>query len=62
MASYSLTRPFNVYEININITNCGPLNGSYVGLGYVSSVFLTDDTFTMSVSNASTAIVIEAIR
>jgi len=53
---------FNVYEININISNCGPVNGSYVGLGYVSSVFLTDDTFTMSIANASTAIVIEAIR
>jgi len=53
---------FNIYEININITNCGPLNGGYVGLGYISSVFFPDDTFTMSVANASTAIVIEGIR
>ena len=53
---------FNVYEININITNCGPLNSSYSGLGFISDGNLADDTFTISVTDNDTAILIEVTR
>ncbi len=50
---------FNVYEVNINITNCGPLNSSYSGLGFTSDEFLANDTLTISVTDNNTAILIE---
>ena len=53
---------FNVYEININITNCGPLNSSYSGLGFISDAVLANDTFTISVTDNDTAILIEVAR
>ncbi len=53
---------FNVYEVNINITNCGPLNSSYSGLGYTSDGSLGEDIFTISVTDNDTAILIEVTR
>ncbi len=53
---------FNVYEVNINITNCGPLNSSYSGLGYTSDGSLGEDIFTISVSDNDTAILIEVTK
>ena len=53
---------FNVYEININITNCGPLNSSYSGLGFTSDTVSTNDTLTISVTDNDTAILIEVAR
>ncbi len=53
---------FNVYEININITNCGPLNSSYSGLGFTSDTVSTNDTLTISVTDNDTAILIEVTR
>ena len=53
---------FNVYEVNINITNCGPLNSSYSGLGFTSDEFLANDTFTISVTDNDTAILIEVTK
>jgi len=53
---------FNVYEVNINITNCGPLNSSYSGLGFTSDRILPDDTFTISVTDNNTAILIEVTQ
>ncbi len=53
---------FNVYEININITNCGPLNSSYSGLGFISDTVSTNDTLTISVTDSNTAILIEVTR
>lgn len=58
---------FNVYEINLNITNCGSLNANlnandYTGLAFVSEDIVPDDTLTISVNNASNAILIEVTR
>ncbi len=53
---------FNVYEININITNCGPLNSSYSGLGFTSDTVSTNDTLTIGVTDNDTAILIEVTR
>ncbi len=53
---------FNVYEININITNCGPLNSSYSGLGFTNDTVSTNDTLTISVTDNDTAILIEVTR
>ena len=54
---------FNVYEINLNITNCGLLNANdYTGLAFVSEDVVPDDTLTISVNNASNAILIEVTR
>ncbi len=53
---------FNVYEVNINITNCGPLNSSYSGLGFTSDGNLGDDIFTISVTDSNTAILIEVTQ
>jgi len=53
---------FNVYEANINITNCGPLNSSYSGLGFTSDEFLANDILTISVTDNNTAILIEVTQ
>ena len=53
---------FNVYEVNINITNCGPLNSSYSGLGFISDAVVANDTFTISVTDSNTAILIEVTQ
>ncbi len=53
---------FNVYEVNINITFCGQLNGSYSGLGFTSDGSLGEDIFTISVTNNDRAILIEVTR
>ena len=53
---------FNVYEVNINITNCGPFNGNYSGLGFISDGAFANDTFTISVTNNDTAILIDVAR
>jgi hypothetical protein len=54
----------NVYQVKIKITNCGPLNSSYEGLGYVGLISdPTDlDTLTISVDDGTIAFIIEVER
>ena len=47
---------FNAYDVTLDVTSCGPLNGSYNGLGLTADLAATDDGFNFGVFTASSVI------
>lgn len=47
-----LDSSFNVYDVQVNISACGSLNGQYQGFGVLSDSVSTDDTLTVAISNS----------
>ena len=52
----------NEYQLVINVTNCGTLNGSYSGLAVLSDSVFMDDTLTIVFNNSNFAVISEPIR
>ena len=40
---------FNAYDVTLDVASCGPLNGSYTGLGLTQDAAATDDVFSFGV-------------
>jgi len=51
---------YNAYDIALDVTNCGGLNGMYDGLGLTQDSAAIDDVFVFAVFTAQTVIVGEA--
>ena len=48
---------FNLYRVSAQLTNCGANNGFYTGLGTLSSVNASNDTFIYALNSPDNAIV-----
>lgn len=53
---------FNAYDAQLDITDCGGLNGSYTGLASLGDDAGTDDTLLLSAANASIGVAINVDR
>lgn len=53
---------FNAYDAQLDITDCGGLNGSYTGLASLGDDAGTDDTLLLSAANASIGVAINGDR
>ena len=48
---------FNAYDVALDITSCGPLDGMYNGLGLTGDAIATDDVFSFRVFTSDSVIV-----
>ena len=53
---------FNAYDLQIDVTSCGGLNGTYDGLGLTDDTSVTDDTFVFGVFTDQTSIFGVAVK
>ena len=53
---------FNAYDVTLGLTNCGGLDGMYIGMGTTQDLMATDDLFLFAVVNATGTITGEAIK
>ncbi len=53
---------YNAYDLDLTVTDCGELNGTYSGLAVVADAVGTDDMLIYSVDNATWFIIAEAHR
>ncbi len=53
---------FNAYDVTLDVTLCGALNGMYDGLGLTLDRNTTDDNFTLSVYTSQSVIIGHAIK
>ena len=51
---------YNAYDLDVTVSNCGDLNGSYSGLAVVADADGTDDVLIYSVDNGTWFIIAEA--
>ena len=47
---------FNAYDVALDVTSCGALNGSYNGLGVTADEAATDDVFSFGVFTTTSVI------
>ena len=52
----------NAYDVALDLTSCGALNGSYNGLGQTGDSGGTDDQFIFAVFTASGTVIAEALK
>jgi hypothetical protein len=57
-----LDSAFNVYGIEVSITNCSSTDGNYSGLGYIADDTRGNDVFIYSVDNGNRALIGEVLR
>ena len=53
---------FNAYDVTLNVTSCGALDGMYNGLGLTLDRNATDDNFTFGVYTSQAVIIGHAIK
>jgi hypothetical protein len=53
---------FNAYDVTLDVTLCGALNGMYDGLGLTLDTNATNDTFTLSVYTSQSVIIGHATK
>ena len=51
-----------LYNLSVDVSNCGDLNGTYSGLGVLADTDEPDDTFIYSIDNGSFFIIAEMLR
>lgn len=53
---------YNTYRINIDVSSCGDVNGSYGGLGFLADDQNTNDTLIISVDDGTLAVILGMLR
>jgi hypothetical protein len=53
---------FNIYDVEITMSNCPDLDGVYQGLGTTSDLLATDDVFQLAVATATDGIPGEPVK
>ena len=53
---YIIDANFNAYDVTLDVTSCGALDGMYDGLGLTQDANATDDVFTFGVFTSQSVI------
>ena len=53
---------FNEYDVQLTVSSCPGLNGTYNGLGLTTDTFTMDDTFVFVISTSTSAIIAAAVK